>query len=555
MGSTGEDWATKVARKQKALRAKVPQAWILPESVTSLLKYPLESNLNRLIELDVPRRSGLLSDRELQITEKYTVPALLALLRSGELSAVEVTTAFSKRACIAGQLTNCVTETYYDEALARAKELDAKRARGEPLGALHGLPVSLKDCFQIEGSEATIGFVSYLDIISKQNSALVDLLLDQGAIYFVKSNIPMTMMTADSENNIFGRTLNPHNTLLTAGGSSGGEGALIAFRGAPLGVGTDVAGSIRIPALCDGVYGFKPTSARIPTAGQARPGEPGHAYFPACAGPLANDLDSIKDWMQTIVNAQPARFDSTAIDVPWRQVAAKTKLRIGMLEPDPAFPLQPPVRRTMKEAAARLEAQGHVIVPLPASQTEMAEAVDISWTFFGYMSDGGARLAASGEPVIASLKAGRNFPEKMAKLPHRRPTPNDTMTDLQRLASTTVRRDTLRETWRKLWNQHDLDVVLSPAAQCTAPLHDTFSLPGYTVLFNCLDYPACVIPFGRASKELDNEAFSVQPDQFCPEYNIEVMHGSPCVIQVIASRMRDEECLAAAGVVDACLNS
>ncbi|KPI44635.1 Acetamidase [Cyphellophora attinorum] len=553
MASTEEDWKAKVARKQASLQAKVPKEWRLPESITSLLKLPLAEHPNRLIDLDIPRRSGLLSERELQITEKYTVRSLLIALRSGEISAVEVTTAFCKRACVAGQLTNCLTETYYDEALSRARELDLARERGDALGPLHGLPISLKDSFQIAGSEATIGYVSYLDRKSEENSALVDLLLQQGAILYVKTNVPQTMMTADSENNIFGRTLNPHNTLLTAGGSTGGEGALVAFRGSILGVGTDVAGSIRIPALCDGLYGFKPTTSRVPYGGQARAGDAGNSFFLAAAGPLANDLEGIADWMEVVIGARPARFDAAALDVPWRQLQPKQQLRIGVLEPDPFFPLQPPVQRTLHEAVARLQSQGHTLVTLRADKTRIAEATVVSWAMFGLMSDGFARLRASGEPFIQSLQAGGALASKLAQQAIPRPQYDSSMTDLQRLAAVTVHRDALKESWRKLWNLHNLDVVIAPAAQCTAPLHDTFSLPAYTVLLNCLDYPACVIPFGQGSRDKDGQPFVVKPEQFCPEYDVDAADGAPCVIQVFANRMQDEECLRAAKVIDACL--
>ena len=145
------------------------------------------------------------------------------------------------------------------------------------MGPLHGLPISIKDSFCVKGLQSTVGYVEFLKHEpSKTNSALVELLLALGAVLYVKTNIPQTMMvslravhsprifkianklqTGDSDNNIFGRTLNPHNTSLTAGGSSGGEGALTAFRGSILGVGTDIAGSIRIPALCCGVCARK----------------------------------------------------------------------------------------------------------------------------------------------------------------------------------------------------------------------------------------------------------------------------------------------------------
>lgn len=170
--------------------------------------------------------------------------------------------------------TSCLTEILFEEAQERARYLDALRAKGEVIGPLHGLPISLKDSFQVRGTDATLGFIAYLDNgPSQENSYLVDTLLNLGAVLYCKTNIPQTLMvccfelslnptspgvfsrpldfltlmlplfkTADSHNNVFGRALNPWNTSLTAGGSTGGEGALIAFRGSPLGVGTDVAG-------------------------------------------------------------------------------------------------------------------------------------------------------------------------------------------------------------------------------------------------------------------------------------------------------------------------
>lgn len=132
------------------------------------------------------------------------------------------------------------------------------RAKGQLAGPLHGLPISLKDSFQVAGTQATLGIVSFLDEVSDSNSAIVDILLELGAVLYVKTNVPQTLgvcsrpiyyamqltyaQTVDSENNVFGRTLNPWNTMLTPGGSSGGEGALVAFQGSPLSVGTDLGG-------------------------------------------------------------------------------------------------------------------------------------------------------------------------------------------------------------------------------------------------------------------------------------------------------------------------
>jgi amidase len=122
-----------------------------------------------------------------------------------------------------------------------AKALDTYLAStGRPIGPLHGLPVSLKDNFNIAGKDSTLGFVAWVNDPATYNSTLTDLLLNAGAVLYVKTNVPTAMMITETVNNVFGRTTNPRNRTLTPGGSSGGESALIAFGGSPLGVGTDI---------------------------------------------------------------------------------------------------------------------------------------------------------------------------------------------------------------------------------------------------------------------------------------------------------------------------
>ena len=149
---------------------------------------------------------------------------------------------------------------------------------GHSAGPLHGLPVSIKDSFQVKEIPATLGLVSYLDHQSDSNSAIVEMLLDLGAVLYCKTNVPQTLMVnptfpllttsgplpvlnmdvylyclqaGESHNHVFGRTLNPWNTTLSPGGSTGGEGALIAMRGSPIGMGTDMAGKINSRSLLD----------------------------------------------------------------------------------------------------------------------------------------------------------------------------------------------------------------------------------------------------------------------------------------------------------------
>ncbi|ROW02769.1 hypothetical protein VSDG_01721 [Cytospora chrysosperma] len=507
---SAQAWEVRAAAKRSRCEGLIPPAWKLPSTVVQGLAHLLEKSKTNLIELDIPRRSGMLTEKELRITEAYDVRDLLKALASGELTSVDVTVAFCKRAAIAQQLacsnfslTSCLTEILFEQATERAQHLDALREKGQLAGPLHGLPISLKDSFQIRGTDATLGLVAYLDNgPSQENSCLVDVLINLGAVPFCKTNIPQTLMTADSHNNIFGRTLNPWNTSLTAGGSTGGEGALLALRGSPLGVGTDRSstvyqksdyrlartGSVRIPALCCGIYGFKPTSGRIPYGKQVPFTNPGLRTILPSAGPLANDLDALEILLKSVVDSRPALVDSTATDVPWRSIGPlKSGLKFGVLAEDPLFPWHPPVKAAVAETADLLRAQGHEIVYLTSQQCLVGESYDVASQMFGLDKTVGRIVAESGEPLVPSLLYIR---EAVRGINFNRSYLRDTRAikdRLERLSILNVKMSDIQEAWRKLWVEYRLDAVVGPGAQNTAVEHDMYALAPYTCLFNLLD--------------------------------------------------------------------
>lgn len=187
-------------------------------------------------------------------------------------------------------------------------------------------------------------------------------------------------MTADSDNNVFGRTLNPNNLTLTAGGSSGGEGALIALRGSVLGVGTDIAGSIRIPSICCGIYGFRPSASVVPYAGQRSPAPPGVPGIVPVAGSMASSLRSCSYFMKTIMEAQPWRYDPACLHRPWSGSSPPENLRVGVAFGDGTFTPWPPVRRNITEAAQKLQEAGIEVVRL--SLPDVEEAVETIMRMF-----------------------------------------------------------------------------------------------------------------------------------------------------------------------------
>lgn len=433
----------------------------------------------------MPRTCGILTKDELDITENYDAHGLLEKLAQGTFSSVQVTTAFAKRAAIAQQVTGCLTETFFPQALVRAAELDQHLAStGTVVGPLHGLPISIKDSFNVAGIATTLGIVSFLDHpLATDNAALVQILLAAGAVLYVKTNVPQTLMTTDTDNNVFGRTLNPRSLALGAGGSSGGEGALVAMRGSPIGIGTDIAGSIRIPALCCGTVGFRPTIGRVPYGGQKSPFPDGVPGILPCAGPLTNSVRDAALLLKTVFNAANVRdLDHTALPVQWREIAppgsATQNLRIGLLTEDIQLPIHPPMQRVLSEAAEALRSAGHEVVDITGAAPKLSDMYRTAYKFFDLDPERAVfkHLEASGEPKTPSVTATFNRIE------------GDKTITMAQLLDLNVARAALKAQMGQIWGQHKLDVILCPAFQggCAQP-HDAYGDGCYTVPWNLVD--------------------------------------------------------------------
>lgn len=194
-----EDWQTISTKAKQRLADSIPQEWrISPD------RMPPETQLD---VRDIPYTCGILSKDELAITDSYATK-ILSKIHSGAWTAEDVTRAFCKRAAIAQQLTNCLTVTLFDSAFARAKELDAFFASsgGKIVGPLHGLPISLKDNFNVPGVPSSVGFTAWAAEEMREESTVVRILRGLGAVVgFVKTNVPTAMMIAESVNNTYGR--------------------------------------------------------------------------------------------------------------------------------------------------------------------------------------------------------------------------------------------------------------------------------------------------------------------------------------------------------------
>lgn len=556
------DWQQLALSKRIATFNSIPQDWLLSEEQAS--QY---TETNPVSVLDVPRTSGILTEKELDITENHDAVALVALMTKGELSSVEVVTAFCKRAAIAHQTTNCLTEIIFDKALARAHECDAyMKEHGRPIGPLHGLPISLKDSFNVKGVQSTIGYVSFIaNPPAASNSALVQILFDAGAVFYVKTNVPQTMMAADSHNNVFGRTLNPHNLTHTAGGSTGGEAALLAMKGSVLGVATDIAGSNRIPALCCGISSIKPSASRIPFAGGTLPGRPGSpGQILSVVGPCGRSIRDYELFLRTVISSGPWRLDPLVLNIPWRApdpTLRNKKLRFGLIRNTPTRPLHPPIARALHFAATSLKAAGHSIVLLDDKVGDMYADTELAWKYFMLDPSGTSfqYLKASGEDPIPSLK-NSGWPEL-----------RDWKPSLDALFDMNKQRAGVLKKYQSLISSENLDAILMPGYQAVAPKHDKYGLPIYTALINLLDYPAGILPVGKADKDADAQFVKegVQYEPACKTHACQILRNltdlksddpeesqaMPAHIQVVGKPLMDEELLEIMETVETVLKS
>lgn len=535
---TSSTWETLAAAKKEQTLAQIPKEWILDQK--SIEKYQQDI-------LQAPY--DLLTKEELAITDIESGVLLAEKLAKAELSAVEVAKAFMHRAAIATQLTNCGTEIFFDAGLKRAGELDDYlREHGKTVGSFHGLPISVKDCLNVKGVDSTLGYVDMIGNADRlEQSILTTMLVDAGAVLYIKTNIPQTMMTADSENNVFGRTLNPNNPKLTAGGSSGGEGAMVRQKGSIFGVGTDIAGSIRIPSACCGTYGFKPSVDRIPYRKQHDLVDPIYIGIDASAGPLARSFSDLKFFFKNILEMEPWNLDYSALAFPYRDVKIERKLVVGVVVEDPKFPVHPPIKQNILRAAKLLEEAGHKVVKI-TKHPDFDDVWRNSFAQFCIEVDDEPSaldpLFKAGEPLIKSLD--------QSGIEHYVPKTPDTLKEVVALLR---EKASITEAWHDVFQENHLDVLLSPVAPSSAPPHDTYGIAPYTVMWNLINYPALAIPYGVTKGDYEDD--SQYPDHLegiYAKFDNETYQGGIGSIQLVAPTNMDEKLLAAGEIIDAVIN-
>jgi fatty acid amide hydrolase len=492
---------------------------------------------------------------------------LARILGRRELSSVEVVRAHLDRIDRLDGRVHAFTEVFREQALADAAASDARRAGGTARGPLDGLPVSVKECFDVRGRATTLGLPSWRGRIADADSAMVTALRDVGAVVLGRTNLSQTMLYVEARNPLFGQTANPWSLTHSPGGSSGGEGAAVAAGMSPLGVGTDIGGSIRAPAHFCGVAGLKPTLDRLPMKGY-RTVLAGQETVRGMGGPLARTAGDIALFFRALDPKRLAALDPRVPPAPWEtpESVRVDRLRVGFYVDDGVLSASRAIVRAVDRAAQALRTRG--------ARLETFEPPDVRGLLAAYLgalsADGGAGLVSAlhggaVDPVLEPLRRMAGIPDRA-----RRALAMAARLGLQRnvaLMLESMGRKTVGDLWRltdeirsyraRLLDEMDragVDLLLCPPFATPAVPHGgskNFTLASsYSILFNATQMPAGVVPVTRVRED---EAERPRDADVLERHAAGVdarSAGLPVGVQIAGRPWRDNEVVAAMMAVE-----
>lgn len=450
---------------------------------------------------------------------KQSATKLVELIKSKELSSEEVTSAFLKQINKVNPFLNAVIQLDEKQALAQAKKADLAIMRNEALGPLHGLPITIKDTIDIMGYRNTYGSYLFEKYEPKQDGTCVTRLRNAGAVIMGLTNAPELLSAYESDNLIYGKTNNPYDLNLSSGGSSGGESAIIAAYGSPLGLGTDGGGSIRVPAHYCGITGIKPTQGLVPKTGIALPGAGAGCLqaFGTC-GPMGRTVDDLV--LALSVLSGPDGIDP---DIP--PVTMNNSYEVKLSQLKVAYFTDNGIVTPTQDVIDAVLSAVRVLANMGAKVEEarphnIEKTFELHWEPFFTMCDGGNSVSECLKTVphnkISPLRQQYNQDAKRINLSSAQL--NQRFTDVAKF----------KQDMFKFLNCYDI-IICPPCAtaakahgQCLNQIKD-FT---YTMSFNNSGSPAVVIPFGVSAA------------------------GLPIGIQIVANLWKDYTALAVAKALE-----
>ena len=432
---------------------------------------------------------------------------LVESIKTRAISPVEAAEAYLAQIAKLNPALNAVV-TVASDVLDRAKAAEAAVMRGDKLGALHGVPLTIKDTIETAGLRTTSGSTIHADYVPSHDAPAVARLKQAGAIILGKTNAAEMAMDYTADNPVFGRTNHPQNPKLTPGGSSGGEAVAIATGMSPGGLGSDLAGSVRIPAHFCGIAGLKPTTGRVPGEGQFPPST-GPYSLGAVIGPMARKVNDLQLLFRVLSGEH-------GFENPFKG------LRAAWYADDGVVPVTDATASAVRLAAMALNAEER-LPPHVARGNELwirlfsrASVVQLRQVYAGRESEGGSfvswRLANAGEAP-----------------------------PLDEYIAAWMERDRLREELLR-WME-TTPLIIAPVGATPAYEHDTLKVTvrgstmgtfrafSYAQTFNVFDLPAVTVPAGRSND------------------------GLPIGVQIVGRPNAEETVLAAAHVVEEALSA
>lgn len=492
---------------------------------------------------------------------------LLEALARRDTSSVEIVQALiARRHAVDGQLGAFVARLD-EQALAAAAAADAERQRAaspSDLPPLHGLPLTIKDNIDVAGTDSTMGLRARQGQPAAQDAVVVQQLRRCGAIVLGKTNVPQLLLVQESDNEVFGVTRNPWNLQRTPGGSSGGEAAAIASGQTPLGIGTDIGGSLRIPGHFAGICAFKPTVDRWSMRGCVGP-LPGQELVRAQMGPMARSMRDIWLVMRALDPVVMNQVDATVPPLPIGAPTSVRGLRIGVFTDDGFVTPAPSIVRAVRRAADALRAQGAIVVEYAPPNPDL-----ITTWLAGLSSDGGRtlteqltsdRICAQLRPTFLMTKVpkplrllaaevlARRGDVQLAKL--LRAIGDRNITDYWRLCA---ERSRMRQDELDAWQRQNLDAVICPPHVLPAlPLGASGDLVlslTYVFRYVMLNFPCGVVPVTKVRSDETTAAF---PPGMLGNRLASALAGStglPIGVQVVARPFREDLALSVSTAIE-----
>lgn len=410
---------------------------------------------------------------------------------------------------------------------------------------------------------STLGITALARAPEERNGFYVDLIEKHGGIPFLKGNVPMMMRITESVNWIYGRVQNPWNTSRTAGGSSGGEAALLSSLSSPLGLGNDIGGSVRCPCSFNGLWGLRPTSARFTTQSNKMTTKSGKWFgnkiIYGVNGPMAKSVDDVVALSKVVLDQDCFETDSLVNWLPWNEelYTSKRKLRLGFIETCKEFPACQASRRAVREVAEIVRRLGHEAVDM--NHFDMNDSV---YTFAkGVTANDFIKslyACLKGEKPLDEYKKqimGAKIPPALLKLimwwtnknPHRQYRFFKSITNrtVKGFIEASKAVGDYRDRFQKLMNDNRLDGWIMPTNALPAVKHghtgEIIMSAMYTMFFNLVDFPSGNVPatFVKETEQWYPESYEDKMTDVCKS-SMRNSVGLPIGVQIAAPHNRDE---------------